>query len=552
MPNLYLDALPSHISRSTVSRLLIQVGGIDKRLIGAIRVDGRRAAVEVPDKWSHRLAAALDGANLAGRHIRCWCETSFSEGDGESHFQRLCRLLSLEAEEEMRRAMAAASGDLAAAEQSGNTIGNLHIRERSGGLGGRLLITLSKDAPQLLPWTRLGVGAPILLTSQNDQRDGFRGVVSWKTQREIQVAFSQPPSDEQSAGPLRIDISPDEISHRRQRRALERAEQASGDRLSELRRALLGSRPPESVDGDAPQIAGNSLNQSQRRAIVSALQASDFAMIHGPPGTGKTTTVAHFINAAAARGETVLACAPSNLAVDNLFERVLALGDRAIRIGHPARVLPQLRDNTLDLMVQSHPDMQIVKKLTRDAHALLDRADRYTRSKPPPGAKREMRIEARQMLNDARRLESQVVHAILDEAQVICATLTSLDSDILGQRRFDWAVIDEACQSTEPACWIPLLRCDRLLLAGDHCQLPPTVISRDAQQQGFGVSLFERLMNAPGQQVSHVLQVQYRMHESIMEFSSSWFYDEQLTAAESVARHLLSELPDVEKNQWTE
>ena len=139
----------------------------------------------------------------------------------------------------------------------------------------------------------------------------------------------------------------------------------------------------------------------------------------------------------------------------------------------------------------------------------------------------------------------QAVESVLGSADVLCATTTALDSQILGVRRFDLLVIDEACQSTEPSCWIPLLRCDRVVLAGDHCQLPPTVVSQEAAAEGFGVSLFERLMALYGPDVARRLKVQYRMHGSIMEFSSREFYEGDLEADRSVCSHLLADLPGV-------
>jgi len=154
-------------------------------------------------------------------------------------------------------------------------------------------------------------------------------------------------------------------------------------------------------------------------------------------------------------------------------------------------------------------------------------------------------MEGRALLADARRLEAQAVASILDDATVLCATLTGLDNEVLGQRRFDLAVIDEAGQSTEPACWMPLLRCRRVILAGDHCQLPPTVVSREAAAQGFGVSLLERLAAQHGDKISRLLTVQYRMNEAIMRFPSAEFYGGALEADASVREHRLCDLPGV-------
>ena len=156
------------------------------------------------------------------------------------------------------------------------------------------------------------------------------------------------------------------------------------------------------------------------------------------------------------------------------------------------------------------------------------------------------------MLAEARRLESLAVERVLDEARVVCATLTGLDSQLLGKRRFDVAVIDEACQSTEPACWVPLLRAGKLILAGDHCQLPPTVISPDAAERGLSVSLMERLVGHFGTDCSRLFSVQHRMNSAIMGFSNAEFYGGRLAAHESVAGHRLCDLPGVRAEPLTE
>jgi superfamily I DNA and/or RNA helicase len=316
---------------------------------------------------------------------------------------------------------------------------------------------------------------------------------------------------------------------------------------------LLGEKAPQFEDLPTDYTPLDpALNPSQQEAVRFALSARDLAILHGPPGTGKTTTVVELIRQAIRRGAKVLACAPSNLAVDNLLERLLAGGEKAVRLGHPARVLPELRAHTLDLLVEEHDDVRLARKLAKEAYALFRKAARFTRARPEPGARRDMRQEAREMLADARRLESQAVEQVLNRATVLCATLTGLDSEVLGQRRFDLAVLDEACQSTEPGCWIPLLRSERVVLAGDHCQLPPTVLSREAVEQGYHVSLMERLVELYGNDVTRRLDVQYRMHESIMGFSSAEFYEGALLAAAAVSGHLLRDLPGVQANPLTE
>jgi ATP-dependent RNA/DNA helicase IGHMBP2 len=551
MATLHLDALPPRTTKGTIVRLLTQVGEIDKQRIGVIEIQGRSATAIVPDNWAARLAKKLDGTELANRHIRAWPAAPRSSGDREDHFERMIRLLEMEADAEAEQLLQAQRRQSPRqAEQAGTTLINLTLRDEAAGLGGRVLVTLGKKSRDPLPWTRLGIGSPVLLSEvEGDER--WRGVVSRRSSYTIEIALAKLLPAESTTTTYRLDLSGDEIARQRQRIALERARGATGDRLAHLRSLFLGEVAPTIETEKQPEVTTETLNESQREAVCRTLVAKDVSMIHGPPGTGKTTTVVEIIRQAVANGEKVLACAPSNMAVDNLFEKLLASGSRVVRLGHPARVMPELRSHTLDLMVDDHDDMRVAKKLTRDAHALFARVGRHTRAKPAPGEKQSQREEAKSMLEDARRMERQVVKQILDHADILCATLTGLDSEFLGQRRFDWLVIDEACQTTEPTCWIPLSRCERVLLAGDHCQLPPTVVSRDATQEGFSISLFERLMELHGKQVSHLLTVQYRMHEQIMDFSSRQFYESSLIADESVRGHLLHDLSDISPSEAT-
>ena len=476
---------------------------------------------------------------------------------GEGHFQRLIRLLELEAEAEKQQSLQQFQRlSPAAAEASGSTLINLVIRDEAAGLGGRILLTLGKRNQSLpLPWTRLNSGSPVILSEENPggpQTDGWRGVVTRVYKDSLQVAFSQWPETETERPSFRLDRSSDEISRQRQRHALEQAQAANSSRLGALRDVLLGKNP--AVFQALPEIKpfDRNLNESQLEAVRFALSAVDVAIIHGPPGTGKTTTVVELIRQAVSRGQRVLVVAPSNIAVDNLLEKLLAAGEKAIRLGHPARVLPELRQHTLDLMVENHPDMKVVQRLTREARSLRDQASRYTRARPEPGARQALRQEAKRALADARKIEDLLVERLLNTAQIVCATNTGLDRDLLGSQSFEWCIMDEASQSTEAGAWAPLQIAQRLVLAGDHYQLPPTVISAEAAAQGFNISLLERLMSELGKGISRQLTVQYRMHREIMEFSSSEFYEGSLTAHASVEGHLLQELPGLQVNELTE
>jgi len=356
---------------------------------------------------------------------------------GRHHFERLARLLTLEsraqAQEATERGRRLSPAD---AERTGTSLVDLIITDGDTGLGGRYIVQLAKRRRSPLPWTRLGVGSPVTLSPDTGQgTTGYRGVICERAESYLRVALGSMSDDLAEHETWRLDLSTDEVAVQRQRAALQRAREARAERLAELRDVLLGQQPPEfDRERDEPAL-NRGLNDTQQEAVRFALAARDVALIHGPPGTGKTTTVVELIRQAIRRGEKVLACAPSNLAVDNLFERLLAAGERTVRLGHPARVMADLRAHTLDLLVENHPDVRLARKLVKEAMGLFRQASRHTRAKPLPGARQETRQEAKSLLADARRLEAQAVEHILDTADVLCATTTALDKELLGTRR---------------------------------------------------------------------------------------------------------------------
>jgi superfamily I DNA and/or RNA helicase len=459
---------------------------------------------------------------------------------GDGHFDELSRLLDLEAIAE--REQAAQITD----DSEGRALTGLVVRDEDAGLGGRLLLTLGKrDVSLPLHPTRLQPGSPVLLKCSDDGAPfAIRGVVFARDSSTIRIAIEDSDDSLPEDQTWRIELASDEIARRRQKAAMDSARYAKRNRLAELRDVLLGRREPEFAENTSEQYASG-LNDSQRDAIALALAATDVAIIHGPPGTGKTTAVVELIRRAVRRGERVLACAPSNLAVDNLLEKLLAAGESPVRLGHPARVSESLREHTLDVLAETHPDAKQARKWYKEAHAMLRKAGRWTRAKPEPGERGNLRREARALIDDARKLDDRAVEKIIDGASILCATLTGLNPEILGDRVFDLVVIDEACQTPEPACWIAIGRAKRLVLAGDHCQLPPTVLSMEANRKGLSQSLMERLIAARGVAITRRLRVQYRMHEAIAGFSSTEFYASDLVADASVASRLLRDLPGI-------
>lgn len=476
----------------------------------------------------------------------------------EDHFQCLARLLDLENQAEARRTLERTRRlKPAEAEKSGTALIDLTHVDDDAGLGGRYLLRFAKRARAELPWTRLDVGSPVLLSpmqpGQGQPGQGpWRGVISRRFPAAIELALDYLPDELNEVEWWRLDLANDEVALARQKSALDRACTARGDRLAELRQVLLGQREARFSAETDEQPLNTGLNAPQQDAVRFALSARDVALVHGPPGTGKTTAVVELIRRALRRGEKVLACAGSNIAVDNMLQRLAAAGENAVRLGHPARVLPELQRHTLDLLVEDHHDVALAHKLVKEALALFRKAGRYTRAKPAPGSRQATRQEAKTLLADARRLEDQAVEQILHRAGVICATTTGLDKALLGELRFDLVVIDEACQITEPNAWIAIARAERVVLAGDHRQLPPTIVSDDAAAQGLNVSLFERLMNQTQGRLSRRLTIQYRMHEAIMRFSSDELYEGQLVADRLVAGHRLCDLPGISENELTQ
>jgi hypothetical protein len=533
-----------------------RVAKLDGKHVGKIAFVARGVTFEVPDARGAAVVAALDGATFNEKPVRARFagKGDFTDAD---HLGNLSDLLDLEALAEQEEARRRARAEEGSALVDGTVLTGLVLRDAEFGLGGRLLLTFRrKTLGEAIPPSRLGPGSPVVLNQTNVNRrvPSYRGVIFDRDAMSIGVAIDPPDDDLPDEAVWRLDLSPDEVSRLRQQDALRRAAAADGGRLAELRSVLLGEswlgfgEENQTADESGP----TSLNEPQRAAVDFALAAKDFAIIHGPPGTGKTTTVVEFICRAVALGQTVLACAPSNHAVDNLLEKLLAAGTEPVRLGHPARVVPELRERAIDILAEKHPDARQARKVARDAFALFRQADKWTRGRPEPGEKASLRREARELLAEARKLEASAVERVLDEARIVCATLTGLDSQLLGQRRYDVVVIDEACQSTEPTNWVPLLRANKLILAGDHCQLPPTIISAEAAERGLSISLMERLIGRFGSSVSRLLTVQHRMNAAIMGFSNAEFYGGELIAHDSVAEHLLCDLLEVTAHPLTQ
>lgn len=472
-----------------------------------------------------------------------------TDGSIDDFFDELERWLDLESEAERKRlADRRQIRSHADVERTGETLVGMRLIDHRTGLAGRLLLEFAKPGTQPLPMNRLKVGSPVVISNNEDPGDhGVSGVVSRRRGQTIQVATEAWPE----AVSFRIDLSPDETTRRRQLAAMARVRLATG-RAGRLRDVLLGHRPLrfEETIREIPSFF-SSLNPPQQNAVRFAMSARDAAVIHGPPGTGKTTTIAEIILQSVAAENRVLACAPSNTAVDNLLERLVAMKCNVLRVGHPARVFEDLRQHTLDERIENDPSTDVIRDMKREVQDLMRAAGRGSRSYDARRKKRELFAEAGRLRGQIRSLERSVIQSVIDSADVVCTT-TTIDDELLGDRSFDLVVLDEACQATLPGVWQAILRADRIILAGDHCQLPPTVLSDEAAAAGMRESLMQRLVEREGDDVFRRLTVQYRMHQAIMRFSSNSFYQSELVADPSVAQHRLADLPQVQAISLTE
>jgi ATP-dependent RNA/DNA helicase IGHMBP2 len=344
-------------------------------------------------------------------------------------------------------------------------------------------------------------------------------------------------------GMLGLDVMFDEMSYREMEYALREVMKADGNRVAELREFFLGETKTERAQKELPSEEHDNLvplNSSQRNALNKILQSGDAGFIHGPPGTGKTTTLVEGIKLVVHQEGQVLVCAPSNAAVDLLAEKLGDRGLNVLRIGHPARVTEQAMSKTLDARIALHENYHELRNLRKKMEQVRAAATKYKRNFGfhEREQRKMLKEEARMLKADADLLEFYIINDLLNSSEVICCTLVGSSHPVLRKRKYTTVFIDEAGQALEPACWIPLLKCERVILAGDHCQLPPTIKSHEAASQGLARTLFEKGIEKYPRHAA-LLQVQYRMHEDIMRFSSDYFYDGKLIADDSVKHELL-------------
>ena len=508
------------------------------------------------------------------------------------HFQNLRQLLRQEKEADHRAFLELVrSKPLADRVENGYTWYPLQVVNTGFALSEKAFIIVERttrlNAPHKL---RAGQTVSLFSLAADADEPEKQGVINFVERNRMKIILNaRDVPDWINAGQLGVDMLFDDRSYHEMNRALEKVITAKGDRLAELRDIMTPrqnsagewrtasskvhkpSTTARSVQADANEAgfsgeivvdlsneAGclatdekvvRGLNPSQQLAVEAILYNPDVAIIHGPPGTGKTTTLVAAIKSLAQTEQTVLVTAPSNTAADLLTERLAGQGLNVVRIGNVSRVDDSVLQHTVDALLAAHPEAKNIKKVKIAAADFRRQAGRFKRNFDAEDRRERTHLkqQARDLDAWARTLEDRIVDEILSGAQAITCTLVGAAHPLLEKRRFRTCVIDEAAQALEPACWIPIAKCSRVVLAGDPFQLPPTVKNADAARQGLSTTLIERCLKTLPDHVN-LLTVQYRMHRVIMGFPNHYFYGGELVAHGSVAGHELL-TPDIHPSE---
>ncbi|MCO5594805.1 hypothetical protein L7F22_048839 [Adiantum nelumboides] len=439
-----------------------------------------------------------------------------------------------------------------ASAKRGSALLNMKCADVQTGLLGKTLLELQSNKGELLPPHKMTSHDVVILKPNKAESSSSplgQGIVYRVKDTSIIVAVDDVPDDGLNS-PLRLEKVANEVTYRRLKDTLiVLSKGVQKGPAADLVPVLFGTNPPSFAKNTSTFSPFNaSLDPSQRKAMHKALSCTHFMLLHGPPGTGKTTAVVEIILQEVKRGNKVLACAASNIAVDNMVERLSSHKVKLVRLGHPARLLPQVLEKALDAQVMKADNSALANDVRKEMKALnlklLKTKDRRSRG--------DIRKELRHLAKEERQRQQQAVADVIKDASVVLTTLTGSLSYQLQDVNFDIVIIDEAAQALEVACWMAILKGPRCILAGDHLQLAPTVQSVEAEKRGLGKTLFARLTDLHGDAATAMLTIQYRMNKLIMDWSSQELYDSKLEAHDTVANHCLYQLDGVKQTLVTE
>ena len=459
-----------------------------------------------------------------------------------TYFKNLQTLLKTEYDEDLRQYLQQTElSSVADKRSSGLVWYPIAIRATEIGRGDYLIVEVERTTHHDLPHQFKSGASAVFFSNHDPAHNRVEGTIGYLNNNTLKITLKADElPDWASDGKLGLELLFDNNSYEEMQNALKQAdklaEQSPRPRLLD---ALTGNEKP--LFAPIAPVSTVALNEKQQEAVNKIVAAQDLAIVHGPPGTGKTTTLVQAIKAIVAQdGGQVLVVAPSNTAVDLLSEKLSEQGMNVLRIGNPARVSERLASLTLDAKITAHSSMKDTRKLKKQASEYINMAHKYKRNFGR--AEREQRKalfdEAYKIQKEISKIEQYVIEDLVAGAQIITATLVGANHYSIRNKRYKTLVIDEAGQALEPACWIPILKADRVILAGDHCQLPPTIKSDEAAQKGLSNTLLEKLTGHYPEAVT-LLEHQYRMHHKIMQYSSQVFYGSKLIAHESVAERLL-------------
>jgi ATP-dependent RNA/DNA helicase IGHMBP2 len=459
------------------------------------------------------------------------------------YFKNLLSLLKMERDEDRESYLKLTQTTSVTDRRSaGITWYPIAIRGSEIGLGDYLAVEVERTTNKDLSH-QFKPGVPAVLFSNHDAgTDRVEGNISYVGGDRLRIAlFTDELPDWTRNGKLGIELLFDNNSYDEMQNALKQASELMDKPEGKLIRVLTGKTEPSFSDIYEAPIEG--LNASQYLAAHKALTAQDLTIVHGPPGTGKTTTIVQAIKRLIKQdGKQILVVAPSNTAVDLLSEKLANEGVNVLRIGNPSKVSEKLMSLTLDSKMAAHAYNKDIKQLKKQASGYKDMAHKYKRSfgKAERDQRKALFDEAHRIIKDVGKIEQFIINDVVSKAQVVAATLVGSNHYTVRNVRFNTVVIDEAGQALEPACWIPILKAQKLIMAGDHFQLPPTIKSIKAANGGLNTTLLEKCVMLHLGAVT-LLDEQYRMNEAIMGFSSKEFYANRLKANNLVAKRLLFE-----------